>query len=59
MDWLGWQSLPINHKNYNFTEKKNNQVVKEREETIQFEWWFKLRLWLVDLDYNFECDWLI
>ena len=25
MDWLGWQSLPINHKNYNFTEKKNKE----------------------------------
>ena len=49
MDWLGWQSLPINHKNYNFTEKKNKE----------FEWWFKLRLWLFNLDYNFECDWLI
>ena len=23
--------LPINHKNYNFREKKNRQVIKERE----------------------------
>ena len=23
--------LPINHKNYNFREKKNSQVMKERE----------------------------
>ena len=23
--------LPINHKNYNFREKKNSQVIKERE----------------------------
>ena len=22
-----------------------------------FLWWLKLRLWLVDLNYNFECDW--
>ena len=22
-------------------------------------WWLKPRLWLVDLNYNFECDWLI
>ena len=34
MDRIGWQSLPINHKNYNFTEKKNSQVVKEREEFV-------------------------
>ena len=25
------QSQPINHKNYNFREKKNSQVMKERE----------------------------
>ena len=23
--------IPINHKNYNFREKKNSQVIKERE----------------------------
>ena len=23
--------LPINHKNYNFREKKKSQVIKERE----------------------------
>ena len=34
----------INHKNYNFREKKNSQVMKERENI---------------LNYNFECDWLI
>ena len=28
-------SLPINHKNYNFRENKNNQVVKEREICIK------------------------
>ena len=22
-------------------------------------WWLKSRLWLVGLNYNFECDWLI
>ena len=36
--------LPINHKNYNFREKKNSQVMKETE---------------ILLNYNFECDWLI
>ena len=25
--------LPINHKNYNFREKKNSQVMKEKEKT--------------------------
>lgn len=24
-----------------------------------FLWWSKQRLWLVDLKYNFKCDWLI
>ena len=24
-----------------------------------FLWWLKPRMWLVDLSYNFECDWLI
>ena len=54
--------LPINHKNYNFRGKKNSQDMKEREnlhkklkkESEIVEW-----LWLVDLTYNFECDWLI
>ena len=27
--------LPINHKNYNFREKKNNQGMKEREICIK------------------------
>ena len=36
--------LPINHKDYNFREKKNSQVMKEREKF---------------LNYIFECDWLI
>ena len=34
--------LPINHKNYNFREKKNGQVKKEREN--------------FDLNDNFKCD---
>jgi hypothetical protein len=45
--------------------------MKEREKILHFEespnlgvctlflWWLKPRLWLVDLNYNFECDWLI
>ena len=30
---IGWHEvlLPINHKNYNFVEKKNSQVMKEWE----------------------------
>ena len=54
--------LPINHKNYNFRGKKNSQDMKDRENLHKkltkkaeiVEW-----LWLVDLTYNFECDWLI
>ena len=32
-DQIGRHSvlLPINHKNYNFREKKNSQVMKEKE----------------------------
>ena len=26
--------LPINHKNYNFREKKNSQVMKEKKENL-------------------------
>ena len=37
--------LPINNKNYNFREKKRSQVF--------------LKFYLVDLNNNFECDWLI
>ena len=65
--------LPINHKNYNFREKKNTKVWKGKIyiksfytvsmviETKVVIGWFKLQLkmWLVDLNYNFECDWLI
>ena len=27
--------LPINHKNYNFQEKKNSQVMKEKKENLR------------------------
>ena len=37
--------LSINNKNYNFREKKRSQVF--------------LKFYLVDLNNNFECDWLI
>ena len=36
--------LSINNKNYNFREKKRSQVF--------------LKFYLVDLNNNFECDWL-
>ena len=65
--------LPINHKNYNFQEKKNTKVRKGKIyissfytvsmviETKVVIGWFKwqLKMWLIDLNYNFECDWLI
>ena len=65
--------LPINHKNYNFQDKKNTKIRKGKIyiksfytvsmviETKVVIGWFKLQLkmWLVDLNYNFECDSLI
>ena len=65
--------LPINRKNYNFWEKKNSQVMWQRENLHQetdkgcinlgvctlFLWWLKPSLWLVDVNYNFKCYWLI
>ena len=49
-------------KNYNFREKKNTKVWN-REICIKsfytVECWLKPRMWLVGLNYNFECDWLI
>jgi len=65
--------LPTNHKNYNFREKKNTKVRKGKISIKTFYTvsivietkvgigWFKqqLKMWLVDLNYNFECDWLI
>ena len=60
--WRHEVFLPINHKNYNFREKKKSQVIKGREilhlKTDKGSV-LKPRLWLVDLNYNFECDWLI
>ena len=72
-NWTTWSQLPINHKNYNFREKKNSQVMWQRENLHSkidkacinlgvctlLLWWLKLRLWLVDLNYNFECDWFV
>ena len=89
-DWNGRHEvlLQINHKYYNFREKKSSQVVKEREnlhlntdkrdvnvlkhrasyrelgakntkarprERTQPQLW----MWLIDLNCNFEYDWLI
>jgi len=62
-----------NHKNYNFQEKKNTKVRKGKIyiksfyivsmaiETKVVIGWFKwqLKMGLVNLNYNFECDWLI
>ena len=47
---------PMNHKKYNFfiLKKASNLGV-----WTLFPWWLKSRLWLVDLNCNFECDWLI
>ena len=45
--------LPINHKNYNFREKKKAKLWKKGKIFLQ------LWMWLVDLIYNFECDWLV
>ena len=47
--------LAVNHKNYNFREKKNSQVMKERENLHSKT--DKVRS--VDLNHNFKCDWLI
>ena len=57
-DWIGQCKVlsPMNHKNYNFfiLKKASNLGV-----WMLFPWWLKLRLWLADLNYNFECDWPI
>ena len=47
---------PMNHKNYNFFFLKK---ASNLEVWTLFPWWLKSRLWLVDLNCNFECDWLI
>ena len=33
----------------------NSQVIKEREHYFKLQLW----MWLLYLNYNFECDWLI
>ena len=57
-DRIGRQEvlLPVNHKNYNFRERKNSQVMKERKENLHSKT-DKVRS--VDLNYNFKCVWLI
>ena len=58
---INWHKvlLPINHKSYNFWEKKKGQAMKERENLHSKTDKGVTRLWLVDLNQNFECDWLI
>jgi len=65
--------LPINYKKLQFPKKKNTKVRKGRICIKSFYnvsmvigtkvviGWFKLQLkmGLVDLNYNFKCDWLI
>ena len=53
-DRIGRQEvlLPVNHKNYNFRERKNSQVMKERKENLHSKT-DKVRS--VDLNYNFKC----
>ena len=67
-----YYQLP-NHKNYNFRGKKNSQLMWQQENWHKktdkgcinlgvctlFLWWLKPSLWLVNLNYNFKCDWLI
>ena len=57
-DRIGRQEvlLPVNHKNYNFRERKNSQVMKERKENLHSKT-DKVRS--VDLNYNFKFVWLI
>ena len=58
-NWMT-QSHMINHKNFIFQEK-NKQILKESEnrqrrcKLVNVA----LKLRFVDLNYNFECDWLI
>ena len=47
--------LPINLNHYHFREKENSQVMKERKNLHQKTDVVRL----VDLNYNFECNWLI
>ena len=66
---LSWVLLQINHKNYNFREKKNRKLSDNGKICIKktdkgcinvgvrtlFLWWLKPWLWLVDLNYKFKC----
>ena len=51
--------LPINQKNYKFREKKNSRVMKERENLHEKTDKGGVNCWMVDLNCNFKCDWLI
>ena len=53
--------LPINHKNYNSRETRIAKLWKKGKIWIKrlTIWLLKPRLWLVNLNYNFECDWFI
>ena len=39
--------------------KKEKICIKRLTKELVFLWWSKPRLWLVDLSYNFECDWFM
>ena len=58
-DPIGRQEVlfPIEHKNYNFRERENNQV---KLSSVMIGW-FKLYIWmwLVNLHNKFECDCLV
>ena len=64
---IGWHEVlvPINHKKYYYNFHGSMEKSIHFEESLilgvckLFLWWLKPRLWLVDLNYNFECNWLI
>ena len=64
-NWTTW-SLPTNlslkiqfpRKGYPSYERKGNFASKDWKGGVN-RWWLKPRLWLVHINYNFECDWLI
>jgi len=37
----------------------NGKIYIKKLVCTLFLWWLKPRLWLVDLNYNFESDWLV
>ena len=39
--------------------KEREICIKRLTKELVFLGWLKPRLWLVDLNYDFECDWLI